>query len=115
MTKPLTNQDAWKKGYQDGFAGRNSRPDYPLVGLAGSYRLGYEAGYKRRKEPKGPKRNPGFLRHTLTKYKVKQARKEVEAEIKRVRNRIAELEQEIIEYRHGSIWRGDKNAKQWAA
>lgn len=54
MTKPLTNREAWKKGYADGFTGRNSRPDYPLVGLAGSYRAGYQAGEKRRKEPKGP-------------------------------------------------------------
>lgn len=53
----ITNREAWQKGYADGFAGRNSRPDYPLVGLAGSYRLGYEAGYKRRKEPKGPRKN----------------------------------------------------------
>jgi len=54
----MTNKEAWRKGYIDGFKGLNPRPDYPLVGLAGSYRLGYEAGYKRRKEPKGPKRNP---------------------------------------------------------
>src|SRR6185436_10828711 len=107
----MTNKEAWRKGYIDGFKGLNPRPDYPLVGLAGSYRLGYEAGYKRRREPKGPKQNPGFLRHALTKHKVAVARKRVQAEIARVQNRIRELEQETIEYRHGPIWRGDARAK----
>ncbi len=55
----MTNREAWHKGYIDGYKGLNPRPDYPLVGLAGSYRLGYQAGEKRRKEPKGPRKtNP---------------------------------------------------------
>lgn len=52
------NQAAWRKGYEHGYKGLNSRPDYPKVGLAGSYRLGYEAGEKRRKGKAHPRKNP---------------------------------------------------------
>lgn len=58
------NQKAWRKGYEHGYKGLNSRPDYPKVGLAGSYRLGYEAGEQRRKGKAQPQKNPRSAKHT---------------------------------------------------
>lgn len=54
----MTNREAWRKGYEHGFKGLYPVADYTKVGLAGSYHEGYKAGAARRKEPKGPKRNP---------------------------------------------------------
>lgn len=84
----MTNKEAWHKGYVDGFKGLNPRPDYPLVGLAGSYRLGYEAGQKRRKEPKGPRRNAVKPQRRLFNPTITG----LKGELLQVDNDIAELE-----------------------